>query len=319
MENEPAMQKLSRMYRSMEVSVGGDQRASASAGPPIMIASVGRRSLEASLSHPTILTSFRLLTVLCFFAGCGGSQTKQEAKSGDSAAAQKQADSAARPKSAASELGFEHTWKPDAHVAPPVASKSLAMPVAAQSTTGDDDRYADVLPAPAVGARSTGLGPNPELSPPNGRTMSAEPPAPAQPTGNPLRDATSPAASGRPQDPPAVQSPPSSGDPIPAIPNAPPAAQGSDAKPGLSIPTKPAGTEAGPSLTPVTPPGEPKEHTLLNARPGPRTNKNSGIPFDPIKENGPIFVDWPKPKLALVITGMQAGYLEPCGCGAWNA
>ena len=49
-------------------------------------------------------------------------------------------------------------------------------------------------------------------------------------------------------------------------------------------------------------------------RPGPRTNKNSGVPFDPIKENGPIFVDWPKPKLALVITGNQEGYLEPCGC-----
>ena len=36
--------------------------------------------------------------------------------------------------------------------------------------------------------------------------------------------------------------------------------------------------------------------------------------FDPIKENGPIFVDWPKPKLALVLTGRQDGYLEPCGC-----
>ena len=38
------------------------------------------------------------------------------------------------------------------------------------------------------------------------------------------------------------------------------------------------------------------------------------MPFDPIKENGKIFVDWPKPKLALVITGNQEGYLEPCGC-----
>ncbi len=46
----------------------------------------------------------------------------------------------------------------------------------------------------------------------------------------------------------------------------------------------------------------------------PRTGKNSGIPFDPIKENGPIFAGWPKPKLALVITGMEEGYLEPCGC-----
>jgi len=46
----------------------------------------------------------------------------------------------------------------------------------------------------------------------------------------------------------------------------------------------------------------------------PKTKKNSGIPVDPVKENGPIFVGWPKPKLALVITGMEDGYLEPCGC-----
>jgi hypothetical protein len=37
-------------------------------------------------------------------------------------------------------------------------------------------------------------------------------------------------------------------------------------------------------------------------------------PFDPIRDNGPIFVDWPAPKLAIVITGRQDGYLEPCGC-----
>lgn len=36
--------------------------------------------------------------------------------------------------------------------------------------------------------------------------------------------------------------------------------------------------------------------------------------FDPLKVNGPIFVDWPKPKLALLISGRQDGYLEPCGC-----
>lgn len=37
-------------------------------------------------------------------------------------------------------------------------------------------------------------------------------------------------------------------------------------------------------------------------------------PFDPIRDNGPIFVGWPAPKLAIVITGRQDGYLEPCGC-----
>ncbi len=42
--------------------------------------------------------------------------------------------------------------------------------------------------------------------------------------------------------------------------------------------------------------------------------KQSDEPFDPVKENGPIFEGWPDPKLALVITGRQDGYLEPCGC-----
>ncbi len=35
---------------------------------------------------------------------------------------------------------------------------------------------------------------------------------------------------------------------------------------------------------------------------------------DPVKRNGEIFVDWEKPKLALVLTGEQLGYIEPCGC-----
>lgn len=45
-----------------------------------------------------------------------------------------------------------------------------------------------------------------------------------------------------------------------------------------------------------------------------RKGKHSGEPFDPIKENGPIFQGWPKPRLAVVLSGRQDGYLEPCGC-----
>ncbi|MGB9688297.1 multiheme c-type cytochrome [Thermogutta sp.] len=37
-------------------------------------------------------------------------------------------------------------------------------------------------------------------------------------------------------------------------------------------------------------------------------------PFDPIKENGQFFVGWTKPQVALVFTGRQDGYFEPCGC-----
>lgn len=36
--------------------------------------------------------------------------------------------------------------------------------------------------------------------------------------------------------------------------------------------------------------------------------------FDPVKVNGKFFQGWSKPKLALVFTGRQDGYLEPCGC-----
>jgi hypothetical protein len=35
---------------------------------------------------------------------------------------------------------------------------------------------------------------------------------------------------------------------------------------------------------------------------------------DPIKANGEIFVGWSKPDVALIFSGEQHGYLEPCGC-----
>jgi hypothetical protein len=35
---------------------------------------------------------------------------------------------------------------------------------------------------------------------------------------------------------------------------------------------------------------------------------------DPIAANGPIFVDWPKPRAVLMFSGEMDGYLEPCGC-----
>jgi hypothetical protein len=35
---------------------------------------------------------------------------------------------------------------------------------------------------------------------------------------------------------------------------------------------------------------------------------------DPVATNGKIFVDWPKPRLAMLFTGELDGYIEPCGC-----
>jgi hypothetical protein len=45
-----------------------------------------------------------------------------------------------------------------------------------------------------------------------------------------------------------------------------------------------------------------------------KKGKPGDVPFDPIKENGKFFEGWPKPKLAIVITGREDGYIEPCGC-----
>ena len=102
-------------------------------------------------------------------------------------------------------------------------------------------------------------------------------PAPLAPSGSPASSA--PAAAIAPSAPPVLSASPT--------PSAPPVKS-----PAAQAPAKPVQPPAG----------------------RPHTSKNSGIPFDPIKENGPIFDGWPKPRLALVITGMEEGYVEPCGC-----
>src|SRR3990172_5819802 len=48
------------------------------------------------------------------------------------------------------------------------------------------------------------------------------------------------------------------------------------------------------------------------AQPKPLYDKHA--PVDPIAANGAIFVDWPKPDVALLFSGEQEGFLEPCGC-----
>ena len=144
------------------------------------------------------------------------------------------------------------------------------------------------------------------------------------PAGNPLRDPGAAPLSGRPEAPPQPDTPSepvieTPVKPTPAI-LPPQPAQKSE----LAIKIKPDETTdpktpvAPAPVVPVAPAAEkktqPKEHSAEPAATGPRTAKNSGVPFDPIAVNGKIFENWPKPKLALVITGNQEGYLEPCGC-----
>ncbi len=56
----------------------------------------------------------------------------------------------------------------------------------------------------------------------------------------------------------------------------------------------------------------PSQARADDAAPKPLYDKHAKI--DPVAVNGAIFVDWPKPDAALLFSGEQDGYLEPCGC-----
>jgi hypothetical protein len=78
---------------------------------------------------------------------------------------------------------------------------------------------------------------------------------------------------------------------------------------GPSLPVRDGSPQPEPPA-PVAATAPPASSAPDKRPPGRRVRK----PFDPIRDNGPIFVDWPAPKLAIVVTGRQNGYLEPCGC-----
>jgi hypothetical protein len=55
-------------------------------------------------------------------------------------------------------------------------------------------------------------------------------------------------------------------------------------------------------------------NVVLAEAPKPAPLYDKHAPVDPIATNGAIFVDWPKPDVALLFSGEQEGFLEPCGC-----
>lgn len=80
----------------------------------------------------------------------------------------------------------------------------------------------------------------------------------------------------------------------------------------------PALPEASPAVSAASPPAV-LPVAAVGAEPVPPKKtfgkgKHSGEKFDPVKVNGEVFADWPKPTVALLISGRQDGYLEPCGC-----
>jgi len=86
-------------------------------------------------------------------------------------------------------------------------------------------------------------------------------------------------------------------------------AAGCDSNPSYQPPTASVGTGRGTSTATVETTSPDKKTQA--AKPADLEAKPK---FDPILENGKFFEGWPKPKLALVISGRQDGYLEPCGC-----
>jgi hypothetical protein len=87
----------------------------------------------------------------------------------------------------------------------------------------------------------------------------------------------------------------------------------------LAKPVTPADKVASLRDAPDAPPDVPATAAEKTA-PQQRLTKVARKPFDPVEVNGPIFkdlpklTDWPKPKVAIAITGMEQGYIEPCGC-----
>lgn len=73
---------------------------------------------------------------------------------------------------------------------------------------------------------------------------------------------------------------------------------------------KGAGTKTAKSKAPAKG-KQPDQSEKKSGDPG---EQEAGDATDPVKQNGPIFKDWEKPKFTFVFTGDQLGYIEPCGC-----
>ncbi|MGQ9821279.1 MAG: multiheme c-type cytochrome [Thermogutta sp.] len=219
---------------------------------------------------------------------------------------------------------------------PPPRGEGLAVPPSKADVAGPGD--------PMVGP--PGVMPDAPLAGPGlAGDTAAIPPVPspfAEPPG-PVNPATAPLEAGNTTDSETdsgAEVPASSSDAMirndglpgnvaPTAPAATPAATVTEGLPnplrhGMSpvspSPIAPSGTagEATPSSAVAAAPGLPPGPTVSPAR-----IETSGKgderrlerpPFDPIAENGEFFVGWSKPELAIVITGRQDGYFEPCGC-----
>ena len=148
--------------------------------------------------------------------------------------------------------------------------------------------------------------------PPANALAAASPPV-DPPAANPLRPAAGAPIADRPEAPSESSAPPPSAPPpeaaAPAAPKPTPDAEPSP-KQGSELILREPGQQANLPGQGGPAPAAPKSPPAGRPRP----SNHSTAPFDPVKVNGKIFEDWSQPQVALVITGRQEGYLEPCGC-----
>ncbi len=143
-------------------------------------------------------------------------------------------------------------------------------------------------PAPHSGASSSGS-PAPELA----KSSSSDPSA--------IKDASSVqlVPEGPQQPPPHPTQPPQGATVAPVAQSSPLAAQ---------VPQPRYGRRQDPPSAKH----EDASDSTSHAPPKPKRGKKN--PVDPVQANGPIFQNWPKPRLVLIFSGQQWGYIEPCGC-----
>jgi hypothetical protein len=73
----------------------------------------------------------------------------------------------------------------------------------------------------------------------------------------------------------------------------------------------PDGVSANPGVTAPNPAARPSAMAPAKSKAVPAAASTEATPA---ARHEPLFVGWPKPSLALFISGQQHGYIEPCGC-----
>lgn len=257
--------------------------------------------------------------VLVILAGCGKNSEPSVDGSPSDEATSDQSSAVEMPAPTEPQLGYppvaDHLE--DAATATPQPEDSAAQPAFAPLPRTEDTEQMSPADQPAAPPLTL-----PEVPPPTEDApvpvAPQAPDAPAQPLAPVMPVAPAPAAPA-----PAEMQPET-----PAQPTAEPAPESAqpDAAPSKQFHENPLreGTDDFPknqsSLKPA-----PQPETVQPASPA--TAETSQTPiikvsskgksedkFDPVAENGRIFVGWEKPQLALLISGRQDGYLEPCGC-----